>query len=79
MNYSLKDEELIKRLPHFGRMLDEYFELNQKLEKLVVFKETPTFNLLSDIEKNLLLEQEEIEIKLLEVLNKRINYIRDNK
>lgn len=79
MNYGVKDEELIKKYPHFERMLDEYFELSNKIEKLNEFFTTNMFSKLSEIEKDLLTEQGEAMNKYLEVLSKRIEYIREKK
>lgn len=79
MNYGVKDEELIKKYPHFERMLDEYFELSNKIEKLNVFFTTNMFSKLSEIEKDLLTEQGEAMNKYLKVLSKRIEYIREKK
>lgn len=79
MNYNAKDEELIKKYPHFERMLDEYFELSTKIEKLNEFFTTSMFSKLSEIEKDLLTEQGEAMNKYLEILNKRIEYIREKK
>lgn len=79
MNYGVKDEELIKKYPHFERMLDEYFELSNKIEKLNEFFTTNMFSKLSEIEKDLLTKQGEAMNKYLEVLSKRIEYIREKK
>lgn len=79
MNYNAKDEELIKKYPYFERILDEYFELSNKVEKLNEFFTTNMFSKLADIEKELLTEQSEAMNKYLEILNKRIEYIREKK
>ena len=79
MNFSLKDEELIKKYPHFERMLYEHFELKDKTEKLEIFVGGAIFSKLSDIEKELLNEQLGIMQNFLVVLNKRIEYIREKK
>lgn len=79
MNFSLKDEELIKKYPHFERMLDEHFELKDKTEKLEIFVGGAIFSKLSDIEKELLNEQLGIMQNFLVVLNKRIEIIREKK
>ena len=79
MNYNAKDEELIKKYPHFERILDEYFELSNKVEKLNEFFNGSVFNKLSEIEKDLLTEQCEVMNKYLEILNKRIEIIREKK
>ena len=60
-------------------MLDEYFELSTKIEKLNEFFTTSMFSKLSEIEKDLLTEQGEAMNKYLEILNKRIEYIREKK
>ena len=79
MNFSLKDEELIKKYPYFERMLDEHFELKDKTEKLETLVSGAIFSKLSDIEKELLNEQLGIMQNFLVVLNKRIDYIREKK
>ena len=79
MNYNAKDEELIKKYPYFERMLDEYFELSTKIEKLNEFFTTSMFSKLSEIEKDLLTEQSEAMNKYLKILNKRVEYIREKK
>lgn len=79
MNYNAKDEELIKKYPHFERILDEYFELSNKVEKLNEFFNGSIFNKLSELEKDLLTEQGEVMNKYLEILSKRIEIIREKK
>lgn len=79
MNYNAKDEELIKKYPHFERILDEYFELSNKVEKLNEFFNGSIFNKLPEVEKDLLTEQGEVMNKYLEILSKRIEIIREKK
>lgn len=79
MKYDIKDEELIKKYPYFERILDEYFDLSNKIKKLNEFFTTSIFNKLSEIEKDLLTEQSEAMNKYLKILNKRVEYIREKK
>lgn len=78
MNFNVRDEDIIKKNPHFERLLDEHFELKDKFTKLETFINGSVFSKLPVEESDLLKEQLSIMEKYLEILNKRIEYIRSN-
>lgn len=75
---NIKDEFIKKNNKHFERMLDELFELNTKTEALRNFINKDLFTTLSLVEQENLKEQEMHMSGYLNVLYKRIEYIRDN-
>lgn len=75
--YGFKDEALIAKFPHYERMLDELFELNNKIDSLKVFISNPIlFKRIPEEEQALLTEQLSVMIKYSDILNKRIANIR---
>lgn len=58
--------------PHQQRVVDEKNELVEKLQKLMRFKTTPTFQALALHEQNLLREQEIVMDRYAHILGERI-------
>lgn len=79
MNYDARDEDLIKKYPHFERMVDERFVLNDRVSKLDTFIKSNGFNNLSKEEQALMEKQLPFMQGHLDVLDQRIQYYRDNK
>jgi hypothetical protein len=59
-------------LPHQQRVVEERDELYDRLEKLMAFQDTPTFDALLKVERHLLCEQKACMEALVGVLNRRI-------
>lgn len=79
MNYDARDEDLIKKYPHFERMVDERFVLNDRVSKLDTFIKSNGFNNLSKEEQALMEKQLPFMQGHLDILDQRIQYYRDNK
>ena len=79
MNYDARDEDLIKKYPHFERMVDERFVLNDRVSKLDTFIKSNGFNNLSKEEQVLMEKQLPFMQGHLDILDQRIQYYRDNK
>ena len=57
MTFKPNDENLIKKYPHFERILDECFELDIKIEKLSTFLNSKNASTVPVSEVDLLKEQ----------------------
>lgn len=79
MIYSPRDEELIKKYPHFERIVDERFMLNTKILNLETFINGDSFKKILEEERELLLKQFNSMKEYLEILDERIEFYRNKK
>lgn len=76
MTFKPNDETLIKKYPHFERILDECFELDKKIEKLTAFLSSKNVSTVPVSEVDLLKEQLGYMEQYSSVLKRRIEAIR---
>lgn len=79
MRYNPKDEELMKKYPHYERVLDERFGLNSKITNLDTFLISDSFKKLSEDEKSLLEKQNLVMKDYLSILDERVEFYRNKK
>lgn len=76
MTFKPNDENLIKKYPHFERILDECFELDIKIEKLSTFLNSKNASTVPVSEVDLLKEQLGYMEQYSSILKRRIEAIR---
>ena len=76
MTFKPNDETLIKKYPHFERILDECFELDIKIEKLSTFLNSKNVSTVPVSEVDLLKEQLGYMEQYSSILKRRIEAIR---
>lgn len=76
MTFKPNDETLIKKYPHFERILDECFELDKKIEKLTAFLSSKNVSTVPVSEVDLLKEQLGYMEQYSSILKRRIEAIR---
>ena len=76
MTFKPNDETLIKKYPHFERILDECFELDKKIVKLTAFLSSKNVSAVPVSEVDLLKEQLGYMEQYSSVLKRRIEAIR---
>ena len=76
MTFKPNDENLIKKYPHFERILDECFELDIKIEKLSTFLNSKNVSTVPVSEEDLVKEHLGYMEQYSSVLKRRIEAIR---
>lgn len=76
MTFKPNDENLIKKYPHFERILDECFELDIKIEKLSTFLNSKNVSTVPVSKVDLLKEQLGYMEQYSSILKRRIEAIR---